>query len=280
MNARMERIVLYMVVLALAIAVGWLAFKGTKGPVDDCVGCKDELKPLFDAINTALGDLGEKVATHGATTTIALNRIAETVADVTKKVEGKLEGLEEDIADAVSKRLLAAGCQVTKTAEDCEADPPPHPHPTPATVESQYTLLYENARLNEDGKLAPNSVGVKLELRHQLRLQRLATAFKPCDEKDNPVRFAVTGYASSAEFLSQPDGGPLPNSDALNRETAELRERIVRDYLRDHDFEVVAPGNDLPRPFRDDALSSVDQQALNRTVFIEIVSAGTCDLSR
>ena len=279
MNARMERIVLYMVVLALAIAVGWLAFKGTKGPVDDCVGCKDELKPLFEAIDTALGDLGEKVATHGTTTTTALNRIAETVADVTKKVEDKLEGLEGRVAKTVSDKLLAAGCQVTKTDEECEADPPPPP-PPPATVESQYTLLYENARLNEDGKLAPNSVGVKLEPRHHMRLRRLTTAFKPCDEEDNPVRFAVTGYASSAEFLSQPDGGPLPNSDALNRETAELRERIVRDYLRNHDFEVEAPGNDLPRPYRDNALRGVDQQALNRTVFIEIVSAGACDLSR
>ena len=38
------------------------------------------------------------------------------------------------------------------------------------------------------------------------------------------------------------------------------------------------PSGDLQRPYVDDAQPGVDQQALNRTVLIELKSAGTCDL--
>ena len=272
MDARIERIVMYVVVLGLAIAVVWLAvtIQEDEDPNGNCAGCEDGLKPRLNAIDAAIDDLGKTVA-----------NVADAVDRGLAGFGQELAGLEGRVADAVSRRLLAAGCQVTRSGGECVRNPTPQPpHPAPVTVNSRFTFLYENARLNEDGKLAPNSVGVKLTDRHLDRLRLLASAFKPCHEKDDPVRFAVTGYASSAEFRSQPDGGPLPDSEALNRETANLRARIVRDYLRSQGFEVEPPRSDLPRPYRDDAQPGMDQQALNRTVFMELVSAGACGLSR
>lgn len=285
----MERIMLYVVVLGLAIAVGWLAV--TEEPGAGCTGCGQDLGPRLDAIDTAIADLGKAVAAHGDETATALDGIGAAIAGVAKKVDDNLAGLERRVADAVADKLLATGCQLAKAGDECgtAAPQPPCPAPDasegcpdlrPLTVKSKFTLLYENARLNEDGELAPNSVGVKLTDRHLDRLRLLASAFKPCHEKDDPVRFAVTGYSSSAEFRSQPDGGPLPDSEALNRETANRRAQIVRDYLRSQGFEVEPPRSDLPRPYRDDAQPGMDQQALNRTVFMELASAGACDLSR
>lgn len=264
MDARIERIVMYVVVLGLAIAVVWLSvtIQEDEAPDGNCAGCEDGLKPRLDAIDAAIDDLGKTVA-----------NVADAVDRGLAGFGQELAGLEGRVADAVSRRLLEAGCQVTRSGGECVRNPP-------VTVNSRFTFLYENARLNEDGKLAPNSVGVKLAGRHLDRLRLLASAFRPCHQDGDPVRFAVTGYASSAEFRSQPDGGPLPDSEALNRETANLRARIVRDYLRNQGFEVEPPRSDLPRPYLDDALPSVGQQALNRTVFIELASAGACGLSR
>ena len=270
MDPRMERITLYLVVLALAVAVGWLAFK-IKSPQDsadpadsvvveplsDCVDC-EELKPRFDAVESALGGLDQ------------------TVSDAVRS----LEGLEGRVADAVSGKLLAEGCQVTKATEECVgAVPPPMP---PITVNSKFTFLYENARLNEEGEVAKNSVGVKLAPRHLKRLELLTNAFEPCHRADAPVEFEVAGYSSTAEFRTRPDGSPMDRSDELNLQTANLRAQIVGEYLKGQRFAVTTkewPGDrDLERPYVDDAQPGVAQQALNRTVLIELKSAGTCDL--
>ena len=268
---RIERITLYLVVLALAIAVGWLAFKVNSAevpgevPVDpvvvarslvDCVDC-EELEQRFEAVDNALGGLDQ------------------TVSDAVRS----LEGLEGRVADAVSSKLLAEGCQVTKAPEECVgAVPPPMP---PITVNSKFTFLYENARLNEEGEVARNSVGVKLAPRHLKRLQLLTSAFEPCHRADAPVEFEVAGYSSTAEFLVQPDGSPMDKSDELNIKTANLRAQIVGEYLKER-FEVTTkewPGDrDLERPYVDNAQPGVAQQALNRTVLIELKSAGACDL--
>ena len=267
---RIERITLYLVVLALAIAVGWLAFKVNSaevpaevpagpvvvGPPGDCVDC-EELEQRFEAVDNALGGLDQ------------------TVSDAVRS----LEGLEGRVADAVSSKLLAEGCQVTKAPEECVgAVPPPMP---PITVSSKFTFLYENARLNEEGEVAKNSVGVKLAPRHLKRLELLTNALRPCHGADAPVEFEVAGYSSTAEFLVQPDGSPMDRSDELNIKTANLRAQIVGEYLKER-FAVTTkewPGDrDLERPYVDNAQPGVAQQALNRTVLIELKSAGTCDL--
>ena len=257
---RIERITLYLVVLALAIAVGWLAFKVNESVVEppvDCVDC-EELEQRFEAVDNALGGLDQ------------------TVSDAVRS----LEGLEGRVADAVSRKLLAEGCQVTKAPEECVgAVPPPMP---PITVNSKFTFLYENARLNEEGEVGKNSVGVKLAPRHLKRLELLTNAFEPCHRADAPVEFEVAGYSSTAEFRTRPDGSPMDRSDELNLQTANLRAQIVGEYLKGQRFEVTTkewPGDrDLERPYVDDAQPGVAQQALNRTVMIELKSAGACDL--
>ena len=271
MDPRMERITLYLVVLALAVAVGWLAFK-IKSPKDsadpadpvvveppgDCVDC-EELEQRFEAVDNALGGLDQTVSA----------------------AVGSLEGLEGRVADAVSRKLLAEGCQVTKAPDDCVAVVPP-PMPTPITVNSKFTFFYENARLNEEGEVARNSVGVKLAPRHLKRLELLTNAFEPCHRADAPVEFEVAGYSSTAEFRTRPDGSPMDKSDELNLQTANLRAEIVGEYLKGQRFAVTTkewPGDrDLERPYVDNAQPGVAQQALNRTVLIELKSAGTCDL--
>ncbi len=266
---RIERIMLYVIVLILAGVVAWPLLEGQdrngpdepgNGPGDgDCVDCEG-LEQRLKAIDSALSGLDKTI---------------------TDAVGRSLEGLEGRIADAVSKKLLAEGCQLTKTPEECVGVvPPPLPPLPPIKVNSKFTFLYENARLNEDGEIARDSVGVKLTQRHRKRLERLTKALQPCHAADAPVEFEVAGYSSTADFRIRPDGSPMDNSDELNRKTANLRAQIVVDYLEGQRFQVnlTQPSGDLQRPYVDDAQPGVDQQALNRTVLIELKSAGTCDL--
>ena len=306
---RIERAVLYFVVLVLAIAVGVLAFvRVLNGPVDDCVGCKD-LTARLDAIDAAIGGVGETftnalddfkqgvgrevearvgalIAAHSEETTTALGGVNATVA---KTIADSLAGLEGRVADAVSDRLLAAGCTLGSTAE-CPVPPPCPPvddcddGPPTMKVESRFTFLYENARLNEDRKVTRESVGVKLAPRHLKRLELLTGALRPCHRPDDPVKFAVAGYSSTAEFRTRPDGGRMSDSDGLNLLTANLRAQIVVDYLRAQDFDVATEEwrstRDMRRPYLDDGQEGTAQQALNRTVFVELKSAGACNLGR
>lgn len=319
MSGRFERILLYVVVLALALAVGWLAITINEPGIDDppdCVGCGEELAPRFDAIDKAIADLGETVAESvngslarfkqdivddvagrvGALVSDHGNETASALGDldaaVTETIESGLAGLEERIATAVANKLLAGGCVLAKCDE--VVTPPPCPiiekdcdgrdGPPSIEVNSKFTFLYENARLNESRELVAESVGVKLAPRHLRRLELLTNAFRPCNRADAPVEFGVTGHSSSAEFLAQPRGEPLTNSDALNLKTANLRAKIVGDHLLNEGFKVEIKEwlseNDLQRPYLDDVQPGMDQQALNRTVFIELKSAGACDLAR
>ena len=238
--------------------------------------------------------VGMLVAAHGDETTVALNGID---ASVNKTIDESLAGLEERVASAVSKSLLAEGCALRKEGEDCigAVTPQPPPCPTPEavvcgdgqpaiTVNSKFTFFYENARLNANGDVVESSLGIALAPRHDRRLELLTNAFQPCNRAGAAVEFRVTGYSSTADFRVQPDGTPMSNSDELNRKTANLRARIVGSYLRSQGFEVETKQwpsqHDLQRPYLDDAQPGMDQQALNRTVFIELRSAGACNLSQ
>ena len=308
MSTQVERIVLYMVVLALAVTVGYLAYKLQK---DECAGCDGELDLRLKTMATAMTDLKKGVAdavevasrvdgsisTHRRKTETALDGIDATM---TSGIQNGLAGLEGRVADAVTNKLLATGCPLTNEENECVPAAPPEPCPPPnvleeldcgvsppsITVKSKFTLLYENARLTDDRDITENSFGVKLAHRHLRRLDLLANAFGPCHRSNNPVEFHVTGYSSTAEFRFQPSGRRLLNSDELNLKTANLRAQIVGTYLesKGKGFRVTTvqwpQGHDLQRPYLDDVRPGVDQQALNRTVMIELVSAGACDLSR
>lgn len=272
MGARIERILLYLAVLGLAIAFGLLALKITIKPGD----AQEPEGPAGECVQTAAG--------------VDLAGIDATVA---KTVEDSLAGLDERVADTVADRLLAGTRRPTGAGGECEAPTPQLPCPrstgggnqTPTiAVSSKFTFLYENARLNENGEVDEDSFGVRLARRHLKRLELITNAFRPCHRPTAPVEFVVSGYSSTAEFLTQPDGKPLANSDSLNVTTANRRAQIVGGYLQDQGFSVEtrqwSSSDDLQRPYLDDAQPGMDQQALNRTVFIELLRAGACDLAR
>lgn len=189
-------------------------------------------------------------------------------------------GLSEEL------RKVDFGKGATIKIENAEVACPPSPclpsdccTPSPE-VELRYTLLYENARLIEE-EVTTDSVGVKLAPRHTKRLELLTNALKPCHRADAPVVFHVTGYSSTAEFTSEPSGERLRNSDKLNLQTANLRAEIVGNFLKNKGFKVKTKewrADDMRRPYRDNAQQGVAQQGLNRTVFLDLESAGACDL--
>ena len=299
-----ERFVLSMIALALAIAVGILVWKdwersrvgeprteeprvseeqyafGIKGAIDDAIDTA--LERLDRRLDDFRNEVGALITAHGRETTTELRRINATVAET---IADSLDGLEGRIADAVAEKVVAAACTPTSPA-GCPSTPcPPHdcshpPPPPPLKVESRHTLLYENARLIDE-EVTVESFGVKLAQRHVKRLELLTNALQPCHQSDAPVVFHVTGYSSTAEFRSEPGGDPMPNSDRLNLNTANLRARIVRDYLESNGFSVKAkewsPDHEMQRPYREDTQPGIAQQALNRTVFLDLESAGACD---
>lgn len=294
---RLERYAVYLITLVLAITVFFLTLGESGGEEADCADCEEEFKPHFEAIGRALGDLnsrltgleesvaanvtarvGALISAHGEETTTALSGLNTAVGQT---IGDRLADLEERVADAVAAKLLAAGCTVTGTGKcpDCPAAPCPE---LPPEVKSRHTFLYENARLNEEGEVTADSVGVKLAGRHLKRLALLTNALRPCHRPDAPVVFEVTGFSSTAEFRAQPGGEALSNSDALNLKTANLRRQLVSDYLESQGFHVVSikwlSEREMQRPYRDEDPQSVAQQALNRTVFVDIKSAGACDL--
>lgn len=278
----LDRFVLYLIALALAVAVALFAWRDS--------GEQVSAESIRQAIEGALAALGETVksdvealiSAHDAETKTALSGVNATVA---KTIADSLDGVEGRIADAVVEKLVKGvygGCTAT-LPDEC---PPPSCSPSDCPihhleVESRHTLLYENARLIEE-KVTIDSLGVKLARRHIKRLELLTNALQPCHRADAPVVFRVTGYSSTAEFRSEPSGEPLPHSDRLNLETANLRARIVGEYLKSLGFtektKQWSSADDMQRPYRDDAQPGMAQQALNRTVFLDIESAGACDL--
>lgn len=254
---RVERIVLYTLVLGLAIVVGYLALERGRES-----GQSGYDKHQWDHIAAKLG-----------------TAVAEAV-DQSFNQEGVVDEVADRVADTVTSKLLAARMATDGQGQvhaDSSAVAADRGHPPPMTVNSRFTFLYENARLNEDGRITGQSVGVKPATRHRKRLELLTTAFRPCHRADAPVELTVTGYSSTAEFRVQPSGEPMPESDELNRKTANLRAQTVGDYLRNQGFSVDTiqwpPERDLDRPY-------LDQQALNRTVFVDIQTAGACEFAR
>ncbi len=255
---RIERPVLYLLVLVLATVAGYLALKPESG------GKQGEQEASVAVTDDAPDDLGPTVA---------------AAVD-----EDSFVGLEKRIADAVANKLLAVGYTPTGAGE-CAETPCPRAvvvgsDDSPITLVSRFILFYENARLNEDRQVTADSFGVKPVRRY---LELLAKAFQPCHRADAPVEFAVTGYSSTAEFRVQTTGDTVPESNKLNLTTANLRAQIIGDYLQDQGFKVETKQwseHDLQRPYPDDVQPSVDQQALNRAVFIDLKSAGACELVR
>ena len=286
---QLERYVVYLITLVLAIAVILLALKdpeappnGLKGRLDTIDTALGKLDGKLDGVKTDVADaaddvvsrVGELISAHGEETATALNGVNEVVAGT---IKDSLAGLEGRVADAVFEKLRAAGCAAV-LEKDCPEPPcPPCPQP-PADGQWKYALLYENARLAENGELTRDSVGVKLVPRHLKRLDALAEALESCDREDAPVTLDVTGYASTAEFRSPLGGERMKNSDVLNLKTANLRRQIVADYLRAKGFDLVPQKpwsleHPIQHPYEDDGL-----WALNRAVHITLTSAGACSL--
>lgn len=284
---RVERPVLYLLVFVLTTAVGWLVFKPA-GTTDDDLG-----PMVADAMATSLAEFKQEVAAdveNRVGTMLSDHRdLATQVArEVARIDEDDFASLEARIVDAVANKLLAAGFTLTGTGECPETPCPPgvlvDSDDSPwKTLPSRFPLFYKNARLNEDRQVTADSLGIKPALRHLDLLELLSKAFQPCHRADAPVEFAVTGYASTAEFRVQTTGEPMPESDELNLTTANLRAQIIGDYLQTQGFNVETKQwseLDLERPYLDDDQLGPDQQALNRTVFVDLKSAGACELAR
>ena len=205
-------------------------------------------------------------------------------------IEAQLTKLADDSKNqhaAIRKLVDDLHSHITNTCGTCRTCGTPPPVCPASSVVSNFTLLYENARLNNDEDITSESVGVRLAPRHERRLEKIAVAFKACQrETGSPVKFGVTGYSSTAKFQRENSDRrvEMPNSDELNLETANFRAEVVADYLRAKDFEVELKQwksfENLRRPYLDDSPPGTDTEALNRTVFIEVLHAGACDLSQ
>ena len=262
-SKRSERVVLYVVVLALALFVGYLAFTTDCHRKDGCSGEGGETttieSPLARRINGIATQLTEMMA-----------YIKEFQAPIHEP---------ERIADLLYARLRQEGACLS-SAGSC-------PSAAPASVAANFTFLYENARLNEARQITAESVGVRLAPRHERRLDLLASAFRPCRRDGEDVAFAVTGYSSTAEFHAETPAGdrrPLAESNELNLATANLRAEVVAVRLQQAGFEATPTEwnsfKALQRPYLDDSPPGDDQQALNRSVFIEVRDAGACDIGK
>ena len=251
-----ERNLLYAAVLLSAVAVGYLAWTISRVPPPlraDHVEIKAQLTKLADDLASQHAAIGEQIAPQS------------------------MDGLLDRIASVVRQAIKDS---------ICDACPRPLP---PLSVVSNFTLLYKNAHLNDDEDITRDSSGVKLAPRHERRLEKIAIAFTACQrETASAVKFRVTGYSSTAKFRRKGPNGEvgeiISDSDKLNLKTANLRAEVVTTYLREKGFEVENKPwdsfEDLIRPYLDDSQPGTDQQALNRTVFIQVLHAGACNLSR
>lgn len=260
----LERKLLYAAVLLLAVAVAYLAW--TIGRASSDAPTTSDA-PINGAVESTIKAWLDELA----------DDLASQHADIGKRVDD----LYPHIASVVGA-IEDSTCPTLQTPQGC-----PEAAPLATSVVSNFTLLYENARLNDDEDITADSVGVKLAPRHVRRLDKLASAFKACQQDiANTVKFRVTGYSSTAKFQRETSTSKveMSKSDALNLKTANLRASVVADYLRAQDFEVESERWDsfptLRRPYLDDSPPGTDKEALNRTVFIEVLHAGACDLSR
>jgi len=267
---RFERTFLYVAVLALAIAVGFLAHKVQCRSQGGCPPQSEDVwAQLAEQVNSLASGLGElKEAVLG---------MEQSQATL---IRSELERLASQIADSVYAKLREDGACLS-SAGSC-------PEPKPASVVNDFTFLYENARLNDAGEVKADNVGVKLATRHERRLEMLARAFRPCQQEGGPkVSFKVTGYSSTAEFQEESLAGGrrrMAKSNEMNRATANLRAKVVAIRLQQAGFEATPTEwksfEALQRPYLDDSPPGDDQQALNRSVFIEVRDAGACDIGK
>ena len=259
----LERAILLGAVVTLALSVGYLILTTDCRWKDGCGETTEGESPLARDINGLATQLRE-----------VLPRMAESQAEI----GSELKRIAPDIADSVYERLRQEGA--------CPSFAGSYPGAAPASVVTHFTFLYENARLNEARQITAENVGVRLAPRHERRLDLLESAFRPCQRDGEGVAFAVTGYSSTAEFLVETPAGdrrPLPESNKLNLATANLRAEVVANRLQQAGFEATPTKwtsfKALQRPYLDDSEPG-DQQALNRSVFIEVRDAGACDIGR
>ena len=207
-----ERNLLYAAVLLLAVAVGYLAWTISRVPPPlkaDHAEIKAQLTKLADDLASQHAAIGEQIAPQS------------------------MDGLLDRIASIVREAIKYSICE---PPGGCR-----RPLPPPSVV-SNFTLLYENARLNDDEDITADSVGVTLAP-HERRLEKIAVAFTACQRKAaSAVKFRVTGYSSTAKFRRKGSDGEvgeiISGSDKLNLKTANLRGEVVATYLREKGFEV------------------------------------------
>ncbi len=267
--ARFERVFLYVVVLALALVVAFLAFETECRWKDGCQQTAEGEDPW-----TKLNELLAAIASD-------LGKALEMEESQAELVRSELKRGAPRIADLVYAKLRQEGVCLAPAGRCGEVPPAP--------VAANHTFLYDDARLNDARQITADSFGVRLAPRHNRRLDRLERAFGACQRDGAEVVFAVTGYSSTAEFREEtPEGDrrPLDQSNALNLATANLRAQVVAARLEAAGFTVAATEwksfEALQRPYLDapDDSQPDDSQALNRSVFIEVRHAGACDLGR
>ena len=265
-SKRSERVVLYVVVLALALFVGYLTFTTDCHWKDGCGGATEGESPLAQSLNDIVTRL-TKITSYIKDAQAPLHELHEP------------ERIAPAIANSVYEKLRQEGACLS-SAGSCPSAAPP-------SVAANFTFLYENARLNEARQITAESVGVRLAPRHERRLDLLESAFRPCRRDGEDVAFAVTGYSSTAEFHAETPAGdrrPLAESNELNLATANLRAKVVAVRLQQAGFEATPTEwksfKALQRPYLDASPPGDDQQALNRSVFIDVRDAGACDIGK
>ena len=282
-----ERYVVYAVVLFLALTVGFLAWRleeGVKVRDLDTSRWDDLVMALVGSVEDKLDSLEGRLAdtvtdSWADQAAVSPQAVSEAIVDA---IDRQLAGIDERVADAVYDKLQRGGICGAAAEEDdgCNVPPPAPP------VGKNFTFLFDNAHLDPNRRITKDNKGVRLDSHHVARLNLIAKAFLACQRADDPVSFHVAGYSSTAAFRVETETGSeeLPNSDDLNLKTANLRMANVGNYLESKGFDVDAQFWDsiaaLRRPYIDDFEPGVDQQALNRTVFLQITNAGRCDLNK
>ena len=139
MGTQVERIVLYVVVLALAVAVGYLASEINGG---GCASCSelggrltdiettiDGLEKNVDAVKEIASGVGASISAHDGRTATTLDGIDAAVAS---GIKDGLTGLEDRIVAALAK-LQVTECPPIEKGDECvKATTPPGPTPGPS----------------------------------------------------------------------------------------------------------------------------------------------------
>lgn len=106
-----ERIVLYMVVLALAIAVGYLAFTINGGGCPDC----DKLDQRLNEIDRAISSLGERVDAVdeiARSVSASISAYDDKAVAAHRQMAGRLGGIEVSLAglEGCAAKLCPGKC--------------------------------------------------------------------------------------------------------------------------------------------------------------------------